>query len=108
MKKRLSLLAASAVMLLLGNPSFAQKLEAVHAVHYESSDQAEPSLAALMQDDSMKDARVSLYIQTFGEMGSSHLIVEDFDNYEQYMSTTENRLASHAWSRYLGWFVALV
>lgn len=101
MKNRTSLLTATAVMLLLGNSSFAQQFEAVHAVQYESPDQAETSIAALMQDDSMKDARVSLYAQTFGDYGSSHLVVEDFDSYEQYMSTTEDRLASHAWSRYL-------
>jgi hypothetical protein len=88
MKKRVSLLAATTVMLLAANSSFAQTFEAVHAVDYESSDQAESSLAALMQDDSMKGAPVSLYAQTFGELGSSHLIVEDFDSYEQYMSTT--------------------
>jgi hypothetical protein len=101
MIKRVSLLTASAVVLLLSSPCFAQKFEAVHAVDYKSSDQAEASLAALMHDGAMKDARVSLYIQTFGERVSSHLVVEDFDSYQEYTSTTEDRLASHAWSRYL-------
>lgn len=101
MKKKISLLTASAVMLLLGNLSLAQQFEAVHAVHYASPEQAETSIATLMKDDSMKDARVTLYAQTFGELGSSHLVVEDFDSYQQYMSTTGSRLASHAWSRYL-------
>ena len=49
MKKRVSLFAASAAILLLSGPCLAQKLEAVHAVDYKSSEQAEASLAALMQ-----------------------------------------------------------
>ena len=101
MNKRLSLFCASAMMLVLTGPSFAQQSEAVHVIDYSSPEQAESSIAALMQDDSMKDARVTLYAQTFGEYGASHLVVEDFDSYEQYMSTTEDRMASHAWSRYL-------
>ncbi len=101
MKKTVSLLAVTTVMLFAANSALAQKFEAVHSVHYQSSNQAESALGALMEDDSMKGARVTLYAQTFGELGSSHLIVEDFDSYDQYMSTTANRLASHAWSRYM-------
>ena len=101
MKKKTSLVTALAVLLFLSGPSLAQKFEAVHAVDYESPEQAETSIGALMQDDSMKNARVTLYAQTFGERRSSHLVVEDFDSYQEYMSTTESRLASHAWSRYL-------
>ncbi|MBT8399577.1 MAG: hypothetical protein KJO98_03800 [Rhodothermia bacterium] len=100
MKRTVSLIAAFAVILLQAGPSFAQKFEAVHAVHHKNAAQAEESLAKLMNSDAMKDARVTLYQQTFGEFASSHLVVEDFDNYKQYMATTGARLGSHAWSNY--------
>lgn len=100
MKRIVSLIAAFAVILLQAGPSFAQKFEAVHSVHHKNPTQAEESLAKLMKSDAMKDARVTLYAQTFGEYGSSHLVVEDFDNYKQYMATTGARVGSHAWSRY--------
>ncbi len=100
MNWKASQIAAFAVILLQTGPSFAQKLEAVHAVHYTNPTQAEESLAKLMKDDAMKNARVTLYAQTFGDFASSHLVVEDFDSYKSYMSTTGARVSSHAWSRY--------
>ncbi len=100
MKRIVSLITVSVAILLLTNSSLAQKFEAVHAVHYKSGDQAEESLAKMMKDDAMKGSRVTLYAQTFGERGSSHLVVEDFDTYKAFMSTTAARVASHAWTRY--------
>lgn len=100
MKRTVPLIAAFAVILLQTGPSFAQKFEAVHAVHHQSTEQAHQSLDKLMQDQAMKGARVTLYAQTFGDYGSSHLVVEDFDSYKNYMSSTSGRMASHAWSRY--------
>lgn len=101
MRTRLVSSAAWAVMLLLSAPSFAQKFEAVHAINFNSSAQAEAALGTLMQDPAMQGARVTLYAQTFGAPGSSHLVVADFNGYGDYMKLTERRLASHGWSQYL-------
>ncbi|MDX1429503.1 MAG: hypothetical protein R3282_04400 [Rhodothermales bacterium] len=101
MKRTFTLVVASAAILMLTNSSLAQQFEAVHAVHYQSTDQAKESLDKLMKDDSMKGARVTLYAQTFGERASSHVVVEDFASYKDYMTSTDARLGSHAWSRYL-------
>lgn len=100
MKRNVLAITASVVILLLASPCFAQKFEAVHSVHFGNAGQAEAALGKLMKDDAMKDARVTLYAQTFGEYQSSHIIVADFDSYQNFMSTTDARLSSHAWSRY--------
>ncbi len=101
MKKTTLLMLASTAMLLAGAPAIAQKMEAVHALDYTSDEVAKAALGALMQDPAMKGARVTLYAKEFGNAESSHLVVEDFDDYASYMSSTQKRVASHGWSRYL-------
>ncbi len=101
MKTRSLVSAALAVIVLLASPAFAQKFEAVHAVHFDDYAQAKRAMDALMEDESLKGGRVTLYSQEFGDRGSSHLIVEDFDSYAAYSELTEKRLASHGWSKYL-------
>ena len=100
MKKITLLSALSVLALFLAAPSYAQKFEVVHAVHFDDYGQAKRSLDALMADDAMEGARVTLYSQAFGQRVASHLIVEDFDSYADYTSSTDKRLASHGWSRY--------
>ena len=92
---------ASTALCFLGATAFAQQIEAVHGVNYTSSTQAEAALDALMKDDAMNGARVTLYARDFGEAPASHLVVEDFDSYADYAASTEKRIASHGWSRYL-------
>ena len=48
----------------------------------------------------MKGARVTLYALEFGENPTSHLVVEDFDDYADYTKSRKERIASHGWSRY--------
>lgn len=93
--------AVLASVALLAVPAFAQQFEAVHAIDFDDYAQAKRAMDALMEDDSLKGGRVTLYSQEFGERGSSHLIVEDFDSYAAYTELTEKRLASHGWSKYL-------
>ncbi len=101
MKTRNLVSAALACILFVASPAFAQQFEAVHAVDYDDYAQAKRAMDALMDDDALKGARVTLYSQEFGERGASHLIVEDFDSYAAYTESTEKRLASHGWSKYL-------
>ncbi len=102
MMKRTTLLTlVTTAMLFAGAPALAQKMEAVHALDYTSSEVAQAALGALMQDPAMKGARVTLYAKDFGDSESSHLVVEDFDDYGAYMSSTERRVASPGWSRYM-------
>lgn len=101
MKKTTLLTLGSVAMLLAGAPALAQKMEAVHGLNYDSTEQAQAALGSLMQDPAMKGARVTLYAKDFGDAESSHLVVEDFDDYAAYMSSRDKRLASPAWSRYL-------
>ncbi|KPJ80308.1 MAG: hypothetical protein AMJ58_08960 [Gammaproteobacteria bacterium SG8_30] len=101
MNKTILLALASTAMLLAGAPAIAQKMEAVHRLSYDSTEQAEAALGALMQDPAMKGARATLYAKEFGDDEASHLIVEDFDDYSAYMSSTAKRVASPGWSRFL-------
>ena len=100
MKSKILMSVLSVMALFLAGTSHAQSFEAVHAVHFEDYSQAKRALDALMEDDAMKEARVTLYAQEFGQRVSSHLIVEDFDSYADYASSTEKRLSSHGWSQY--------
>ena len=93
--------ALSVLTLFLAAPSSAQEFEAVHAVDFDDYSQAKRSLDALMADDAMKEARVTLYSQEFGQRVASHIVVEDFDSYADYVSSTQKRLSSHGWSRYM-------
>lgn len=101
MKTRSLLFVATSVMLLLAAPSFAQQFEAVHAIDYDSSSQAKAALGSLMQDEALKGAHVTLYAKEFGGPGSSHLVVEDFDGYSDYVGSREKRLSSHGWAKYM-------
>ena len=92
---------AATALLLAATPALADKFEAVHAIDYPDSGQAKAALDSLMADPAMKGAKVTLYAREFGDGGASHLVVEDFDDYGEYMDTTARRLASPGWSRYL-------
>lgn len=100
MNTRAFLGACAASLLLAAGPAFAQDFEAVHGISYQSGDQAEAALGALMQDPAMKGAKVTLYANTFGHAPSSHLVVEDFGSYSEYMDRTAKRLASPGWTKY--------
>ena len=80
--------------------SHAQQIEAVHLINADSTNRAEAALDTLFEDDAMKGARVTLYQYSFGDMNSSHIIVADFDDYDDYMKSNEKRLGSHGWARY--------
>ena len=101
MKNRFLWKFASAAILLLTAPVFAQQFEAVHAMKYTSNDQAKAALGALMEDDAMQGATVTLYAHDFGDGAASHLIVEDFDAYDEFSESRDRRMSSHGWSRYL-------
>ena len=91
------ILCASA---LLTGVSQAQQFEAVHAVNFESTSRAKAAMDALFEDKAMQGARVTLYASHFGTPQASHLIVADFDSYDEFMERNEKRLASHGWARY--------
>ena len=96
----LSVLAATA-LLFAASPAVADKFEAVHAIDYPDTTHAKAALDSLMADPAMKGAKVTLYAREFGGGGASHLVVEDFDDYGEYMDTTARRLASPGWTQYL-------
>jgi hypothetical protein len=54
-----------------------------------------------MNDPAMKGAKLTLYARDFGGGPASHLVVEDFDSYAEYMDSTAKRLASPGWTRYV-------
>jgi hypothetical protein len=101
MKTRALLSAAATSLLLAAAPAVAQEFEAVHRVSFDSSEHAKAALGALMQDPAMKGGRVTLYVGEFGSEKSSHLIVQDFSGYADYMDSTAKRLASPGWARYM-------
>ena len=101
MSKTTLLALASTAMLFIAAPAIAQKMEAVHAINYDSTEQAQAALGALVQDPAVKGARVTLYAKEFGASESSHLIVEDADDYGAYMTSRNKRQASPGWSRFM-------
>jgi len=94
MKTRILSILATAATLLVAAPSVADKLEAVHMVDFPSSERAKADIDALVMDPAMKGHKLTLYVQEFGDLQASHLVVEDFDSYEEYMDSTAKRFAS--------------
>ena len=92
---------ALAASLLFTGVTQAQQFEAVHAVNFESTNRAKAAMDSLFEDDAMKGARVTLYVSQFGAPPASHLVVADFDDYDDYMERNEKRRASHGWARYM-------
>jgi hypothetical protein len=101
MKTKVLTALLSITIMSVGGQALAQQFEAVHAINYTSSEQASNALGTLMKDDAVKGATVTLYARDFGSSPASFLVVEDFDDYNDYARSTEKRLASHGWSRYL-------
>ncbi len=93
--------AAATALLLASQPVAADRFEAVHAVSFGDNATAMAAMSTLMDDPAMKGAKATLYVAEFGVKGPLHLIVEDFDSYDEYMASTAKRVASHGWSRYL-------
>lgn len=91
---------ATTAMLWVATPSLADKLEAVHMIDYPSSARAREDIDALVKDPAMAGHKLTLYARDFGDFPVSHLVVEDFDSYEEYMASTEKRFASPGWARY--------
>jgi hypothetical protein len=100
MKTRILSIMATTAMLLVAAPSVADKLEAVHMVDYPNSSRAKENIDALVKDPAMAGHKLTLYALEFGELPVSHLVVEDFDSYSEYMDSTEKRFASPGWARY--------
>jgi len=96
----LSILAAMAT-LLVTMPSLADKFEAVHSINYPDTQRAKAAIDILMADPAMKGAKLTLYAREFGDMEATHLVVQDFDSYAEYMDSTAKRLASPGWTRYV-------
>lgn len=69
-------------------------------VDYPNSGRARENIDALVKDPAMAGHKVTLYAQEFGDLPVSHLVVEDFDSYEEYMDSTAKRFASPGWARY--------
>ncbi|HXV40354.1 MAG TPA: hypothetical protein VD701_05260 [Steroidobacteraceae bacterium] len=91
---------ATTAMLLVAAPSVADKLEAVHMVDYPNSARAKDDIDALVKDPALAGHKLTLYAQEFGDLPASHLVVEDFDSYDEYMDFTAKRIASPGWARY--------
>lgn len=92
---------ALAAILTFAGFAHAQQIEAVHALDYDSTPRAEAALDSMFEDDAMQGSRATLYLAEFGDSESSHLVVEDFENYDEYMERRQRRLDSHGWARYL-------
>jgi hypothetical protein len=100
MKTRILSIMATTAMLLVAAPSVADRLEAVHMVDYPNSERAKDDIDALVKDPAMAGHKLTLYAQEFGDLPVSHLVVEDFDSYDEYMDSTAKRSASPGWARY--------
>ena len=100
MTKTILRASLATVCLLLAGMTQAQQFEAVHAINFESSSGTKAALDALFEDEAMEGARVTLYASRFGVPQASHLIVADFDSYDEYKERNEKRMASHGWARY--------
>jgi hypothetical protein len=100
MKTRIFSIMATTAMLLVAAPSVADKLEAVHMINYPNSTRAKEDIDALVKDPAMAGQKLSLYARDFGDLPVSHLVVEDFDSYDEYMDSTAKRFASPGWARY--------
>ena len=100
MNPRILSILAAATMLFVTVPSLADKFEAVHSINFEDGSRAKAAIDELMKDPAMQGAKMTLYARDFGE-GPSHLVVQDFGSYAEYMDSTAKRLASPGWTRYL-------
>jgi hypothetical protein len=100
MNPRILSILAAATMLFVTVPSLADKFEAVHSINFEDGSRAKAAIDELMKDPAMQGAKMTLYARDFGE-GPSHLVVQDFDSYAEYMDSTAKRLASPGWTRYV-------
>lgn len=79
----------------------AQQYEIVHSIDFPSTSGAKAALDTLFADEAMKGARATLYAADLGSHDSSHLIVVDFDNYQDYITRNQKRRDSHGWTKYL-------
>jgi hypothetical protein len=100
MNTTISSIMAATAMLLVAAPSVADKLEVVHMVDYPNSERAKDDIDALVKDPAMAGHKLTLYARDFGDLPVSHLVVEDFDSYAEYMDSTAKRFASPGWARY--------
>ncbi len=101
MKKPITSMLVATASLFLAGAAFAQKFEAVHSINFQSTSGAKAAMDRMFEDDAMKGARVTLYARSFGDAAASHVIVADFDDYDEFMERQEARLGSHGWARYL-------
>jgi len=101
MKTRINCMTLLGVALLLATPAQAQQIEAVYAINFDVTARARAAIDDLFRDEAMSDSRATMYVAEFGDHNSSHIIVADFDGYEEYMEQNERRLASHGWARFL-------
>jgi hypothetical protein len=101
MNTRILSMMAAAVMLSVATPSLADKFEAVHGINYPDTSRAKAAIDMLMTDPAMKGAKLTLYAREFGSTEATHLVVQDFDSYDEYMDSTARRLASPGWTRYM-------
>lgn len=87
--------------LMLSGTTNAQQSEAVYAFNFNNTANAKIAMDVLFEDEAMADSRVTLYVARFGNVASSHLVVVDFDNYDEFMEQNAARVASHGWAKYL-------
>lgn len=90
-----------AACMALAGLAHAQQFEVVHSIDYSSNSSAQAALDMLFADDAMRGAKATLYTRDLGGQETSHLIVVDFDNYEDYVTRNRARMGSHGWSKYL-------
>lgn len=95
-----ALLVVSASLACAGQVQ-AQQFEIVHGVDYQSTSGAQAALDALFADKAMEGAKATLYASDLGAAETSHLVVVDFDNYDDYVTRNRRRMDSHGWSKYL-------
>lgn len=97
----LKFLTGLAACFALSGVLHAQQFEVVHSLDYPSTSAAKAALDMLFADEAMKGAKATLYARDLGGQEGSHLIVVDFDNYQDYVARNRARMESHGWSKYL-------
>ena len=77
-------------------------IEAVFNIDVEKPRAYVAALDRLFESEAMQDQKVALWAATFdGSSPATHVVVAEFDSYEQYVSQGSQRTGSAAWSAFV-------
>lgn len=95
--------AAAVACLALGAGASAEPLEVAIGLDVDNPSVFMTAMERLQESDDVRGARVSLWMPEFGPGdAASHVVVVEYDDYDDYETRSERRLASPDWQTYLG------